>query len=101
MAAGLDEALDIIGPSSFTIAGVTYSGVLNQFTSSRKLEIGGFLGVFDATLLCERSAFTETPGTPLERSLDGLLLVIDGRTFIIAKASMDETSVTLGLRHPE
>lgn len=95
----MSEALDVFGRVSFTLNGTIYAnaGMLNEFDSARELEIGGFVGSFSATLVCERSKFTETSGTALERSLDGKLVVIDGRTFKVAKASMDESSVTLGL----
>jgi len=101
MSAGLVEASKVIGQVSFTVQGTTYrnAGILDQFTSSRELEIGGFSGNFDATILCLRSKFQETSGTPLERTLDGKLLVIDSRTFRIARVEMDESSVTFGLVH--
>lgn len=100
-ASALSESLDVFGRVSFTLDGTPYpnAGLLNEFDSARELEIGGFVGNFNATLLCQRSKFTETPGVPLERTLDGKLLVIDGRTFRVGKASMDESSVTLGLVH--
>ena len=99
MSAGLAEAAQVIGTVSFTVQGTSYrnAGILDQFTSSRELEIGGFSGNFDATILCLRSKFTETSGTPLERTLDGKTLVVDGRTFTISRVEMDETSVTFGL----
>ena len=101
MSAGLTESSKVIGQVSFTVQGTSYrnAGILDAFTSSRELEIGGFIGNFDATILCLRSKFTEVSGTPLERSLDGKLLVIDSRTFKIKSVEMDETSVTFGLVH--
>ncbi len=101
MSAGLTEAAQVIGTVSFTVQGTSYrnAGILDAFTSSRELEIGGFVGNFDATVLCLRKKFTETSGTPLERTLDGKLLVIDSRTFRIARVEMDESSVTFGLVH--
>ncbi len=103
MSAGLDDAFVVFGPVTFAIDGTTYrdAGILNEFDSARELEIGGFVGSFNATLLCKRSKFTETTGTLLERTLDGKLLVIQGRTFRIAKASVDETGVLLGLVNPK
>jgi hypothetical protein len=101
MNAGIAEAVQVIGTKTFTIGGTTYrnAGILSQYTSARELELGGFAGVFDATLLCPRTKFTETNGVALERSLDGKLVVIDSRTFKIARTEMDESSVTLGLVH--
>jgi len=99
MSAGLAEASKTIGLVSFTIQGTSYrnAGTLDRFTASRELEMGGFVGNFDATILCLRSKFTESSGTPLERTFEGKLLVIDSRTFKIARVEMDETSVTFGL----
>lgn len=103
MSAALGEALPVFGPATFVIEDTTYAnaGLLNEFDSARELEIGGFVGSFNATLVCQRSKFSETTGVPLERTLDGKLLVIDGRTFRITKANMDESSVTLGLVNPK
>lgn len=103
MSASLDESFAVFGALDFVLDGQSYTkaGVINEYDSARELEIGGFVGSFNATLLCKRSKFTETTGTLLERTLDGKLLVIQGRTFRIAKASVDETGVLLGLVNPK
>lgn len=102
MAAGLSDMLATTGGKDFTIAGTTYrkAGILNEFTSSRELEIGGFMGKYDATVLAKRSIFTEATDAQLERALDGEQLTIEGRVFRISRVAMDESSVTLGLTHP-
>lgn len=101
MAAGLDDMLSTTGGKDFIIAGTTYkrAGILNEFTSTKELEIGGFMGKYDGTVMAKRSIFTEAANAKLERDLDGQQLTIQGRIFRIKAVSIDETSVTLGLTH--
>lgn len=101
MAAGLDDMLDTTGGKDFIIAGTTYkkAGILNEFTSAKELEIAGFMGKYDGTVMAKRSIFTEATNAKLERNLDGEQLTMEGRVFRIKSVSIDETSVTMGLTH--
>jgi len=98
--AAFGAAAAIFGEVSFTLDSVTYTGVLNEFTAERELEIGGFVGNFAATLVCSLAQFSAITA-PVERTLEGHQLTLSGRTFRIQKAAADECTLTLGLVHPK
>ncbi|WP_395753326.1 hypothetical protein [Prosthecobacter sp.] len=95
----LGDAGDIIGRESFTIRGLdgqTFEGILNEFTAVREIDLGGKVGTYTASLVCELEEFDELDG-PLERSLEGKRLTIGGREYKIDRVSVDSSSATLGL----
>lgn len=100
-----DEALadagDIIGRESFTIATLegSYAGILNEFGAVKSLTIGGIIGEYTATLVCELDQFDDLDG-PLERTLDGRKITINGRELKITRVFLDGTAITLGLSNP-
>lgn len=99
--AAFADAGDILGRESFTIANLTgtFEGVLNEFGSVKSLQIGGILGEYTATLVCDPAQFDELDG-PLERSLDGRQLTLGGRAFKITRVFCDACAITLGLTNP-
>lgn len=94
-------ASDIIGGEEFTVSGYTgtFQGILNEFASEKEIEIGGIIGTYSATLVCELEQFDDCAG-PLERRFDGRLVTVGGRTFKITRAALDDISLTFGLAHP-
>ena len=96
----LAEASAIYGTSSFNVAGAPYTGgILNEFTAARQLDLGGFVGDYDATLLAPLPQFSSV-ATPIERTLEGTNLVIGGRTFRVDRVALDSLTATFGLSNP-
>lgn len=95
---GLGASFDVVGRDDFTIAGLagSFRGILNEFTAARDIDLGGKVGTYTATLLCELVLFDEIDG-PLERALEGKRLTICGRNYKIDRAALDNCSLTLGL----
>ena len=92
---------DIVGREEFTIVELAgpFSGILNEFGSVKEINIGGIVGEYTATVLCELDQFDEIDG-PLERILDGRMVTLAGRKFKITRAFVDGISITLGLANP-
>lgn len=99
--ASFADAGDIIGRESFTIANLTgtFEGVLNEFGSVKSIDIGGIIGEYTATLVCDPDEFSDLDG-PLERTLDGRKLTLAGREFKITRVFLDDCAITLGLTNP-
>lgn len=95
---GLGSSFDEIGRDAFSIAGIEgdFRGILNEFTAARDIDIGGKVGTYTATVLCELDQFEDLAG-PLERTLEGKRLTICGRAYKIDRVSLDNCSLTLGL----
>lgn len=95
------DAAAILGTESFTIAGLDeiYRGILNEFAAEKQIDLGGLLGTYTATLLCEPSQFDDIEGR-LERTLDGRLVTLSGRTYKITRCALDDTALTIGLTNP-
>jgi hypothetical protein len=97
----LVDAGDIIGREGFTIVNTPgdFAGILNEYGSVKSIEIGGIIGEYTATLVCELDQFDELDG-PLERTLDGRTVIISGRKLKITRTFLDGSSLTLGLSNP-
>lgn len=93
------DAMEVIGTMSVTIDGTTYPAVVNQFSAERELELGGFVGTYDASAFIELSELSALTA-PLERTLEGKTLTVDGRTLRIDRVLVDVTGVTLALSNP-
>jgi hypothetical protein len=97
-----DESLsssgDIIGRESFTITGLpgSYAGIVNEFTAAREIDLGGKVGTYTATVVCELDQFDDLDG-PLERTLEGKRITINGSSYKCDRAALDGSSLTLGL----
>lgn len=97
-AEALADSGDIMGTEEFTIPSLTGSffGILNEFSAARDIDIGGKVGTYTATLVCELDQFDDLDG-PLERTLEGKRCSIGSRSYKIDRAAVDSTSLTLGL----
>lgn len=95
------DAGDIIGRESFTVTNLAgyFEGVLNEFGSVKSLDIGGIVGEYTATIVCDPDEFADLSG-PLERTLDGRKLTLSGRDFKITRVFLDDCAITLGLTNP-
>jgi hypothetical protein len=92
-----DEAAAVIGTDSFTISNVAYTGgILDEFTASREVEIGGMMGSYDGTLMVKLTNVSNITA-PIERSVEGKVIVISGRSFRVEKAATDSLTLTMGL----
>lgn len=96
IAEGLEVTEEISGSESFTLAGKTYAGILNEFAGDENVEIGGATLLCAATLVCRRPQFSALP-RPLHRSLQGKTVVVDSTSYRIIRAAVDSVSVTLVL----
>jgi len=98
---GFDEAASVFGVDSFTIGGIatTFEGVLNEFGAEKQVDFGGLTGTYTATIIAEIDQFDDVTG-PLERTLDGRTLVVDGRIFKINRCLLDDSTLTIGLTNP-
>ena len=97
ISAGLEETEGLFGATSFTLDGRPYQGVLNEYAGDQEVEIGGILGNYNATLVCRKPQFALMT-KPLQRTLNGVLVNIDGLGYRIERVSVDSASITLGLR---
>lgn len=97
MEAGMSEASEALGTLDFTIDGRSYKGVHNEYTSEQQVEMEGLLLNFDATLVCERPQF-RLVAKPLQRTLVGKLITLEGIAYRVEKVHVDSASITLGLR---
>lgn len=100
IADGLSQSLDYLGTKSFQIGSDTFTGLLNQFSGERELSgEGPFVGTYPATILAALPQFIGIFPAPLERTLPGKRLTIDGRTLRIAGVAVDASSLTLTLEN--
>ncbi|WP_395736279.1 hypothetical protein [Prosthecobacter sp.] len=92
------DAGDIIGREEFTIRGLAgaFCGIMNEFTAALEIDLGGKVGTYTATLVCQLEEFDDLAG-PLEKALEGKRLSIGGREYKIDRVSVDSTSATIGL----
>lgn len=92
------ETSDILGTEEFTIPGLTgtFTGILNEFTAERSIDLGGKQGLYSATLVCDLDQFDDLDG-PLERTLEGKRLTLSGRSYKIDRVAIDSLNATLGL----
>jgi len=97
----LADAGDIIGREAFTFVDGTepFYGILNEYGSVKSIDIGGIVGEYTATLICELDQFEDLEG-PLERTLDGRKVTLNGRSFKVTRTFFDGSSITLGLTNP-
>lgn len=94
-AAAFDDAVFTIGTSNFSVSNVSYTGgVLNEYTASKQMEVGGLVGEYDATLMVRSTKFSNI-ASPVERTLEGQVVVIEGRSFRIEQVISDSLTVTL------
>jgi len=96
---GFADAAEVFGTSSCTINGASVQAIVDQFSATREMEIGGFVGDYDAIAIVRRSALSGVTA-PIERTLEGKTFVVDGRTFRIDRVQLDEVSATFGLSNP-
>lgn len=99
--ADLAVAFQVFGSVSVSISGVagTFAAVVDQFSAERELELGGFVGTYDAVAFIQ-AADAAGITAPIERTLEGRTLTVDGRTFRIDRAIQDDAGITLGLANP-
>lgn len=96
---GFDEAAQVLGQVSFTIEAKTVLAVLNEFTAEQELIIGGKSGIYAATLIGARPQLAHVTA-PIERTLYGRDITVDGRAFKITRCHLDGQTFTLGLSNP-
>lgn len=96
----MEQATDTIGEVAVTITGVSGSplAIIDQFSAERELEMGGFVGTYDARAVV-RLTFLSGVTAPIERTLEGKTLTTDGRTFRIDTVELDTVTATLGLKN--
>lgn len=97
--AAFTEAAAYFGQQRFTLGDKTIAGILNEFGCEMDVIIGGKSGTYTATLIGDRRQISHIT-SPIERSLYGRDITIDGRTFKITRCALDEISFTLGLTNP-
>lgn len=97
ISAGLEEASAMFGETAFTFEGRTFHGVLNEYAGEQEVEIGGILGSYNATLVCAKPQFRLVT-KPLQKTLNGALITMEGIGYRVERVSVDSASVTLGLR---
>lgn len=93
------EAAQVLGQVSFTLEGKTVLAILNEFTAEQTLDLGGISGTYTATLTGDRRQLAHIT-SPIERTLYGIVITIDGRKFKITRAALDGGTFTLGLTNP-
>lgn len=96
---GFDEAAQVMGQVSFTLLDKTVLAVLNEFTAEQELIIGGKSGIYTATVTGARPQLAHV-ATPIERTLYGRDITLEGRTFRITRCHLDGQTFTLGLSNP-
>jgi uncharacterized protein len=98
----MGDAAETIGETSVTITGVSGSpkAIVDQFTAERELEMGGYVGTYDARAMV-RLTYLSGVTAPIERTLEGGTLTVDGRTFRIDVVELDSVTATLGLNNPK
>lgn len=77
--------------------GKAYTGVLNEFDGDHELELDGMLIGVNATLVCNKGQFRMIT-KPIQKTLQNKTVTIDGVGYTVTKASVDSSSVTIGLR---
>lgn len=95
--AGMGEAEDIFGGTSFVLDSRSYSGILNEYEGEQEMELDGMLGTYNATLVCQKAQFRMVT-KPLQKTLNGKIITLDGLGYVVARVAVDSSSVTLGLR---
>lgn len=95
------DSAAIYGVETFAITGLSpeFTGILNEFAAEKQIDLGGIVGTYTATLMCELDQFDDIEGS-LERALDGRTLTLAGRTYKISRCALDDTALTLGLTNP-
>lgn len=99
VATSMDDSFDVFGPVTVTINAVTYDAVVDEFAAEREMEIGGFVGTYQASALLKLADVSGLTA-PIERTLEGQTLTVGGRTYRIDRAALDEAGVMLGLNNP-
>jgi hypothetical protein len=97
IAAGMADAEDIFGGTSFTLEGKTYLGILNEYEGEQEIELDGMLASYNATLVCQKPQF-KLLAKPLQSTLRNKTITIDGVNYKVSRVAVDSGSVTLGLR---
>jgi hypothetical protein len=92
-------AVTITLPSGSTVSG-SPKAIVDQFTAERELEMGGYVGTYDARAMV-RLTYLSGVTAPIERTLEGGTLTVDGRTFRIDVVELDSVTATLGLNNPK
>lgn len=89
------DSIATIGTTSFTLSNTAYTGgVFNEFAAAKQMADGGFMGEYDATLMVVATAFSNI-AAPVERTVEGAVVVISGRSFRVEKALSDSLTITL------
>lgn len=97
IAAGMEDFESVTGSTAFTMDGKAYSGSLNEYEGEQEIDLDGVMGMYNATLLCQKAQF-RLIAKPLHRTLSGKTLALDGVSYKVARVAVDSASVTLGLR---
>lgn len=97
IAAGMGEAEDVFGNTTFTLDAKAYTGILNEYEGEQEVELDGVLGNYNATLVCQKPQFRFV-AKPLQKTLHEKVITLDGLTYVVSRAAVDSNSVTLGLR---
>lgn len=97
----MSDAMEVIGEVDVAVTGVSGSpkAMVDQFTATRELELGGFVGEYDATAVMNLTYLSGVT-SPIERTLEGKTFTISGRTYKIGRVFLDEVAATFGLKNP-
>lgn len=100
LAAGFDESGEIFGMTEVTIDGHPFFALLDQYSASKEVVVGGMMGLYDGTCMIKASLLAEHFSAPLEKTLAKKKLTAGTRVFRIDRASEDELTLTLALVNP-
>lgn len=96
LGAGLEESLDILGTTEFSIDALRFRGDLGELgEQSYALVLGGRELTVRSALLCAIGQF----GAAIPKA--GTRLKIGGTMYMIASVAQDAVSVTFGLADPD
>lgn len=91
------DAESIFGVTKWTMDGKEYTGILNEFDGDHQLELDGMLIGVNATLVCNKAQFRMLT-KPIQKTLQNKAITLDGIGYVVSKAGVDSSSVTIGLR---
>lgn len=91
------DAESIFGVTAFTMDGKAYSGILNEFEGDHDLELDGMMIGVNATIVCNKGQFRMLT-KPVQKTLQNKAVTIDGVGYIVSRATVDATTITIGLR---
>ena len=76
----------------------TFQRVAMQMViGDHELELDGMLIGVNATLICNKAQFRMLT-KPIQKTLQNKTITLDGINYVVSKAGVDSSSVTIGLR---